>query len=212
MPSSTCKNRKSLSPSICSWNTLKRIQKSEEGLNFIIFIYSSPFVSFLKTIPALFGRGAAFSSLQMNISMLCALEFGAEGEGDGKRTISLHRCYALQEFPLKNPLQLAVSDSIRYCHIWKMESLSTKYFYALNWFLTKSGGLVFFGGVLWILVLQWIEVDFIKTLCKVQLERLMPCLVTLSIKITFMFFWGFSGNTVCGSKINWFINTVLFVI
>lgn len=120
LPPPTCKNRTSLSLSICLWDTLKRIQKAERGLNFIIFIYFSRYVSFLKTVPASFGRRTVFSSLQMNISMICVLQFGAEGEGNGKKTSSLHSRYALQYFPLRNPLQLAVSDSIRY---WKMHWL-----------------------------------------------------------------------------------------
>lgn len=83
----------------------------------------------------------------MKISMLCALQFGAEVEGDGNKTISLHSHYALQYFPLRIPLQLAVSDSIRYCHIWKMGSLSSDYFYALNCYLFDKVG-VFLDGVL----------------------------------------------------------------
>lgn len=61
LPPPMSKNRMSLSQSICLWNTLKRIQKAEGGLNLIIFIYFSHCVSFLKTVPASFGRIAVFS-------------------------------------------------------------------------------------------------------------------------------------------------------
>lgn len=40
--------------------------------------------------------------------------FGAHKEGDGKKTSPLHSHYTLLYFSLKNPFQLAVSDSIRY--------------------------------------------------------------------------------------------------
>lgn len=47
---------------------------------------------------------------------------------------------ALQDFQLRSPLRLAVPDSIRYCHIWNMGSLTTDYFYALNcYFFDKVG-------------------------------------------------------------------------
>jgi len=79
------KNRTSLSLSVCLWSALKRTQKNEWRLNLIICIYFSTCVSFLKIVPASFGRRTMFSSLQIKISLLFALQWGVEWKGDVKK-------------------------------------------------------------------------------------------------------------------------------
>lgn len=79
------KNRTSPSLSVCLWKILKRIQKNEWRLSLIICIYFSTCVSFLKMVPASFGRKTMFSSLQIKISFLFALQWGVEWKEDVKK-------------------------------------------------------------------------------------------------------------------------------